>query len=156
MITMMITIMIVITVSITITVITTTTRCFTVNRELKPSLISPYHIGAQCWQLCKHLIHGQVLWQYGIRLRVINDLLFLNHNGDAKSPSWRLKSSASTLLVQPLVQGNSQKNYTVTASNGNIFRVTGHLCGEFTGRRGIPRTKASDADLWCFLWSASK
>ena len=38
--------------------------------------------------------------------------------------------------------------------NGNIFRVTGHLCGEFTGHRWIPRTKASDAELWCFLWSA--
>ena len=40
----------------------------------------------------------------------------------------------------------------MTSSNGNIFRVTGHLCGEFTGHRWIPRTKASDAELWCFLW----
>ena len=42
------------------------------------------------------------------------------------------------------------------SSNGNIFRVTGHLCGEFTGPRWIPLTKASDAELWCFLWSASE
>ena len=42
----------------------------------------------------------------------------------------------------------------MTSSNGNIVRVTGHLCGEFTGHRWIPRTKASDAELWCFLWSA--
>ena len=35
----------------------------------------------------------------------------------------------------------------MTSSNGNIFRVTGHLCGEFTGPRWIPRTKASDAEL---------
>ena len=41
----------------------------------------------------------------------------------------------------------------MTSSNGNFFRVTGHLCGEFTGHRWIPRTKASDAELWCFLWS---
>ena len=41
----------------------------------------------------------------------------------------------------------------MTSSNGNIFRVTGLLCGEFTGRRWIPRTKASDAELWWFLWS---
>ena len=27
-------------------------------------------------------------------------------------------------------------------------------CGEFTGPRWIPHTKASDAELWCFLWSA--
>ena len=26
----------------------------------------------------------------------------------------------------------------MTSSNGNIFRVTGHLCGEFTGARWIP------------------
>ena len=40
-----------------------------------------------------------------------------------------------------------------TSSNGNIFRVTGPLCGEFTGHRS-PVTKASDVELWCFLWSA--
>ena len=41
----------------------------------------------------------------------------------------------------------------MTSSNGNFFRVTGHLCGAFTCHRWIPRTKASDAELWCFLWS---
>ena len=45
-------------------------------------------------------------------------------------------------------------NYMMTSSNGNIFRATGPLCGEFTGNGWIPRTKASDAELWCFLWSA--
>ena len=40
------------------------------------------------------------------------------------------------------------------SSNRNIFRVTGHLCREFTGHRRTLRTKASDAQLWCFLWSA--
>ena len=30
----------------------------------------------------------------------------------------------------------------------NIFRVTGPLCGEFTGHRWIPRTKANDAVIW--------
>ena len=42
----------------------------------------------------------------------------------------------------------------MTSSNGNIFCVNGPLCGEFTGHRWIPLTKASDAELWCFLWSA--
>ena len=40
----------------------------------------------------------------------------------------------------------------MTSSNGNIFRVTGHLCGEFAGHRWIPRAKASDAELWCFFY----
>ena len=39
----------------------------------------------------------------------------------------------------------------MTSSNGNILRVTGHLCGEFTGDRWIPRIKASDAELWWFF-----
>ena len=36
----------------------------------------------------------------------------------------------------------------MTSSNGNIFPVTGPLCGEFIGHRWIPRTMASDAELW--------
>ena len=44
----------------------------------------------------------------------------------------------------------------MTSSNENIFRVTGPLCGKFTCPRWIPRTKASDAELWCFLWSATE
>ena len=47
-------------------------------------------------------------------------------------------------------------NNMMTSSNGNIFRVTGPLFGEFTSHRWIPHTKASDAELWCFLWSASE
>ena len=39
----------------------------------------------------------------------------------------------------------------MTSSNGNIFRVTGHLCGLFTAPRWISRTKASNAELSCFL-----
>ena len=35
----------------------------------------------------------------------------------------------------------------MTSSNGDIFRVTDPLYGEFTGDRWFPRTKASDAKL---------
>ena len=37
----------------------------------------------------------------------------------------------------------------MTSSNWNIFRVTSLFAG-------IPRTRASEAELWCFLWSASE
>ena len=47
-------------------------------------------------------------------------------------------------------------NIIMTSSNGNVFRVTGHLCGELTCPRWITHTKASDADLSCFLWSMSE
>ena len=37
----------------------------------------------------------------------------------------------------------------------NILHIfTGPLWEEFSGYRLIPLTKASDAELWCFLWSA--
>ena len=39
----------------------------------------------------------------------------------------------------------------MTSLNGNIFCITGPLCGEFTGHRWIPHTKASVTELWCFL-----
>ena len=37
----------------------------------------------------------------------------------------------------------AQPSYVMmTSSNGNMFRVTGPSCGEFTGHRWIPHTKA--------------
>ena len=68
---------------------------------------------------------------------------------------WRCLSS---IKFQLLVRSQDAKDsYTMmTSSNGNIFRVTGPLCGEFTGHRWIPLKKANDAALWCFLWSASE
>ena len=39
----------------------------------------------------------------------------------------------------------------MTSANGNIFRVTGPLCGEFTGHPWISITKASDAELLMFF-----
>ena len=44
----------------------------------------------------------------------------------------------------------------MTSSNGNIFRVIGPLWWESTSHWWIPHTKASDAELWCFIWSASE
>ena len=45
------------------------------------------------------------------------------------------------------------ENTTMTSLNENIFRATGPLWGESIGHQWIPLTKASDAELWCFLWS---
>ena len=44
----------------------------------------------------------------------------------------------------------------MTSSNGNISRVTGPLRGESTGHRWIPLTKASDTEIWYFLWFVPK
>ena len=45
-----------------------------------------------------------------------------------------------------------RKVFMMTSSNGNIFHVTGPLWGESINHQGIPLIKASDAELWCFLW----
>ena len=72
-----------------------------------------------------------------------------------------LLNQRQVYVFKQRVQGNKNINgfptnvrVMMTSSNGNIFRVTGHLCGEFIGHRWIPHTKAGDAELWCFLWSA--
>ena len=45
--------------------------------------------------------------------------------------------STCAICLQPRQSGRHRVNM-MTSSNGNIFRVTGHLCGEFTGPRWIP------------------
>ena len=58
-----------------------------------------------------------------------------------QAPHW----DASVLTTQRSI---------MVSLNGILCRVTRHLCGEFTGHRWIPLSKASDAELWSFLWSA--
>ena len=64
--------------------------------------------------------------------------------------SWDLRlgsvSEIYSLLQQPLTHDDVIK--------WKHFPRHWPLCGEFTGHRWIPLTKASDAELWCFLWSA--
>ena len=44
--------------------------------------------------------------------------------------------------------------FIMTSSNGSISRIVDPSWGESTGHSWIPITKASDAELWCVLWSA--
>ena len=57
---------------------------------------------------------------------------------------------------RPCVSRGKRYKTMMTSSSGNIFRVTDPLWGESTGRRWIPLTKATDSELWWFLWSASE
>ena len=47
-----------------------------------------------------------------------------------------------------------RNTYNTMTSSWKHFRVTGPFSEEFNGHRWIPLAKASDAELWCFLWSA--
>ena len=68
--------------------------------------------------------------------------------------SSRRISEGPSLIIRSFPGMGFPSFYMMKSSNGNIFRVTGHLYGDFTGHRWIPSTKAIDAELWCFLWSA--
>ena len=57
----------------------------------------------------------------------------------------RIKKNCHTLIL-------CCNHCMMTSSNGNIFRVSGPLYGEFTDDWWISLPKASDADLWCFFF----
>ena len=80
------------------------------------------------------------------------DLLFFKQDD---FPTPECEAEAYWVSVEMRV-GSGAGKAMMTSSNGNIFCVTGPLCGEFTGHRWIPLTKASDAELWCILWSLPK
>ena len=79
----------------------------------------------------------------------------LNYGGkcDCETGPKMTTTKASKLFIAGRFCGNPEL-FMMTSSNGNISRFTGLLCGEFTGHWWISRTKASDGELWCFLWSA--
>ena len=78
-------------------------------------------------------------------------LPWLHQDRKCKQSWWRLKARC---LQSDRACETTVNDLMMTSSNGNDFRVTGPLCGEFTGHRWIHQTKASDTVLWCFLWSS--
>ena len=78
-------------------------------------------------------------------------LFYFDFFNDTKSNK---TSYMNILIVNDVWLPTCLTFHMMTSSNGNIFRVDGPLCGEFTGHRWILLTKASDAELWCFLWYA--
>ena len=64
-------------------------------------------------------------------------------------PHWNDTGSLTNKAADNLA--TQEPGHMVTLWNGNIFGVTPFVRGI---HRWIPRTKASDAELWCFLWSA--
>ena len=106
-----------------------------------------------CW--CRNKFNGY--WKYN---RLSCDTLWcLMVLGFSQHFSlWLNACLAPSPLDWPVASSMRCKSYLVmmTSSNKNIFRVTGFLCGKFTGHRWIPHTKAGDAELWCFLFSASE
>ena len=53
-----------------------------------------------------------------------------------------------------MVNSTAELFIIMASSNGDLFHVTVPLWGESIGHRWIPLTKASDAELCSFHWSA--
>ena len=98
-----------------------------------------------------------VMWSPSITRRSCHRIsAYLSHNKTIVQETF-------AAWARKIIQYSARLNFTaimariyrgmMTPSNESIFCVTGPLCGEFTGYRWIPLTKASDAELWCFLWS---
>ena len=113
---------------------------------------------AFCTLACIH-IHRQR--RYNMHLNFILSSIWLSHG--VSRVSFVLNDWSNTILCMQTVRWihhwHQEKKLTfvhtmMTSSNGNIFRVTIPLCGEFTGHRWIPPTKASEAEFWCFILSA--
>ena len=63
---------------------------------------------------------------------------------------WRLQSTAPKMTASTVKHWPDHDDVISV----NLSRVTGPLSGEFTGDRWISLTKASEAELWNFFWSA--
>ena len=84
------------------------------------------------WQVCithcsaknilKHFIHSVIMWLHDKDRwhYIVYALISISKFPSSKSFSLNRWPSSNVMM---------------TSSNGNIFRVTGHLCGEFTGLR---------------------
>ena len=107
----------------------------------------PVSIGQQ-----EHYYVINVVKKYNGQLRLCLWLYFITIIIDLRRWSAQSQHNAGCNISSDM----QWEKIMMTSSNGNIFRVTGHLCGEFTGHRWINHTKASDAELWCFLWTASE
>ena len=142
-----------------------------------------YHLLALIVSFCGHRINVYVIfaifvWGNGLLqirykadvplVRLVNagDKFYSNMNISGRKLFWKCHERPCPRFYvhtsRPMTSSTKKellyqhRGYMMTSSNGNIFRVTGPLCGEFTGPRWIHRTKASDAELWCFLWSVSE
>ena len=126
------------------------------------------------WMLVRHQVNSfwpsDVIWRHGFKSTSVQVMAcrlrapsyYLNSStlrscGIYHEQIWMQQSVKQDwdLYYHNLIQISqgpmSQRWWMMTSSNGNFFRVTSYLCGEFTDHRWIPRTKASDAEFWCFL-----
>ena len=81
------------------------------------------------------IIHGRKSWE------LFSDIFFRGYrvvvNGGRWNGTW-LQANMGTDTIMSIRGTVGRTVYMMTSSNGNIFRVTGPLCGEFTGPGEFP------------------
>ena len=67
-------------------------------------------------------------------------------------------TTADEIVVSRSTPWEGVRHYSLSELHDDVIKWKHFprywLFGESTGDRWIPLTKASDAELWCFLWSA--
>ena len=74
-------------------------------------------------------------------VRIQRDFYLLSSKMSCRQISWNIDTARYKFKVARSLWNPTISGLIMTSSNGNIFRVTGPLCGEFTGHRWIPLTK---------------
>ena len=125
-------------------------------------------IKSDIWTIAHCLGLGHETMVCAVCLYILNDIRLrpqydsIRYNDTHKiTPSWasfvvRIVSFGSDLYIYfccCCANNVCVCVFMMTSSNGNRFRVTGPLWWESTGHRWIPLKKASDGELWYFLWS---
>ena len=99
------------------------------------------HKGPVIWTICLLTCLPEGAAEQSVKLPMTRDR-------DAIAPMWRQcygfgKSNDS---IQKTLCRKSRWRHQIEVLSAGL------LCGELTGHRWIPHAKASDAELWCFLW----
>ena len=111
------------------------------------------------WQI--YIRHPKLNLTYHLRLYLhfppiyprFSDDIFLVWHATLQTKMIYFQRIFPHIMITTIPRMMNKRNdlHMMTSWNGNIFRVTGPLCGELTGHRWIHLAKASDSELWCFL-----
>ena len=99
------------------------------------------HKGPIIWTICLLTCLPEVAAERSVELPVTRDAI---------APMWRQCNGfgKSNDSIQKAICMKSRWRHQMETFSAGL------LCGELNGHRWIPHAKASDAELWCFLWSA--
>ena len=104
----------------------------------------------QCSEKCRCLV-----WK-----RLIHIVIFTLNLGETSLWFFKYLSNMGVPTKKAPTARNcnntAQYNITMTSSNGNIFCITGPVCGKFTGHGWIPTTKSSDAIMFSLICTLNK